>query len=121
MIVKAIYKNEERNYFRDKTTAEKIEDQVKRTYGDIFECDDNIAEERIDGGFVVEATDEEKKQYVDSITTIDEKDQDKPLNLEELSFKELKALAKSKNLKYVGISKKNLIKSINESESGEKE
>lgn len=115
MIVKANYKDKERNYFRD------IETKEERHYGQVFECDDKLAQERIEKGLVVPATDEEIKKYADSIGLIDEKDQDKPLNLEELSFKELQALAKSKNLKCVGISKENLIKSINESESGEKE
>lgn len=74
MIVKANYKDKEYDYFRDKTTAEKIADQVKRHYGDIFECDDELAEERIKKGFVKKATKKEEKEYYDSIDTIDEDD-----------------------------------------------
>lgn len=74
MIVKANYKDKEHDYFRDKTTAEKIADQVKRHYGDIFECDDELAEERIKKGLVKKATKKEEKEYYDSIDTIDEED-----------------------------------------------
>lgn len=75
MIVKAIYKDKEHDYFRDKSTAENIQDQVKRYYGDIFECDDDLAEERIKKGLVKKATKKEEKQYYDSIdTTNDESD-----------------------------------------------
>ena len=63
MIVKAIYKDSEYNYFRDKTTSDKIEEQVKRFYGDIFECDDELAEERIKKGYVKKATVKEEKEY----------------------------------------------------------
>ena len=74
MIVKANYKDKDHDYFRDKTTAEKIADQVKRHYGDIFECDDELAEERIKKGLVKKATKKEEKEYYDSIDTIDEND-----------------------------------------------
>lgn len=74
MIVKANYKDKDYDYFRDKTTAEKIADQVKRHYGDIFECDDQLAEERIKKGLVKKASKKEEKEYYDSIDTIDEDD-----------------------------------------------
>lgn len=74
MIVKANYKDKEYDYFRDKTTAEKIADQVKRHYGDIFECDDELAEERIKKGLVKKATKKEEKEYYDNIDTVDEDD-----------------------------------------------
>lgn len=74
MIVKANYKDKDRDYFRDKTTAEKIADQVKRHYGDIFECDDELAEERIKKGLVKKASKKEEKEYYDSIDTFDEDD-----------------------------------------------
>lgn len=74
MIVKAIYKDKEHNYFRDKTTADNIENQVKRHFGDLFECDDNLAEERIKKGLVKKATKKEEKEYCDNIVTIDEND-----------------------------------------------
>lgn len=63
MIVKAIYKTDSYNYFRDKTTSKEIHNQVKRHYGDIFECDDEIAKERIDAGLVVKASKQEIKKY----------------------------------------------------------
>lgn len=74
MIVKANYKDKDHDYFRDKTTAEKIADQVKRHYGDIFECDNDLAEERIKKGLVKKATKKEEKEYYDSIDTVDEDD-----------------------------------------------
>lgn len=74
MIVKANYKDKDYDYFRDKTTAEKITDQVKRHYGDIFECDDQLAEERIKKGLVKKATKKEEKEYYDNIDTVDEDD-----------------------------------------------
>lgn len=74
MIVKANYKDKDHDYFRDKTTAEKIADQVKRHYGDIFECDDQLAEERIKKGLVKKATKKEEKEYYDNIDTVDEDD-----------------------------------------------
>lgn len=39
--------------FRDKTTAERIEDQVKRKKGEILTCDEEIAKERIDKGLAI--------------------------------------------------------------------
>lgn len=74
MIVKAIYKDKEHDYFRDKTTNENIENQVKRHYGDLFECDDDLAEERIKKGLVKKATKKEEKEYCDNIVTLDESD-----------------------------------------------
>ncbi len=68
MIVKAIYKDNNFNYFRD------LETKQKRFYGDIFECSDELAKERIKKGYVAEATEEEQKAYVDSIDTFDEED-----------------------------------------------
>lgn len=59
MIVKAIYEPN----FGDKTTGSTYENQIKRRKGDIFECDNKLAKERIKKGFVVEATDEEKEAY----------------------------------------------------------
>ncbi|MBE6139301.1 MAG: hypothetical protein E7174_02190 [Firmicutes bacterium] len=63
MIVKAIYKDGNNNYFRDKTTAKEIHNQTKRYYGDIFECDDEIAKERIKNGLVEKATKQEIKKF----------------------------------------------------------
>lgn len=59
MIVKAIYEPD----FGDKTTGSTYENQIKRRKGDIFECDNKLAKERIKKGFVVEATEEEKEAY----------------------------------------------------------
>ena len=59
MIVKAIYEPD----FGDKTTGNTYENQIKRRKGDIFECDNKLAKERIKKGFVVEATEEEKEAY----------------------------------------------------------
>ncbi len=72
MIVKAIYKDKEHDYFRDKTTAEKIENQVKRHYGDLFGCDDELAEERIKKGLVKKARKYEEKEYYANQTTVDD-------------------------------------------------
>lgn len=74
MIVKAIYKDNNFDYFRDKTTSENIENQVKRHYGDIFECSDDLAQERIEKGLVKKVTKKEEKEYYDSIETFDESD-----------------------------------------------
>lgn len=68
MLVKAIFRNKDYDYFRD------IETNEKRVYGDIFECDDQLAEERIKKGLVKKATKKEEKEYYDSIDTIDEDD-----------------------------------------------
>lgn len=59
MIVKAIYKPN----FGDKTTGEIYETQVKRIYGDVFECDDELANERIEKGFVKKASKKEIEEY----------------------------------------------------------
>ena len=66
MIVKAIYKDENNNYFRD------VQTKTKRVYGEIFECDDEIAEQRIEKGLVKKATKKEEKEYYDSIETNDD-------------------------------------------------
>lgn len=59
MIVKAIYKPN----FGDKTTGETYETQVKRIYGDVFECDDELANERIEKGFVKKASKKEAEEF----------------------------------------------------------
>lgn len=59
MIVKAIYKPN----FGDKTTGETYETQVKRNYGDVFECDDELANERIEKGFVKKASKKEVEEF----------------------------------------------------------
>lgn len=99
MVVKVI------NGFGDKTTGDTYESQIKREPGEIFECDDKLAKERIKKGFVIEniCTEDTK---VDDIQS-DNKDK-------ELPYSEYQEIAKSKGLKYVGVSKENLIKSINE-------
>lgn len=73
MLVKACFKNKDYDYFKD------IETNVKRHYGDIFECDDQLAEERIKKGLVKKTTKKEEKEYYDSIDTFDEDDL-KPIN-----------------------------------------
>lgn len=70
MIVKAICKPN----FGDVTTGDTYEQQVKRNYGDIFECDDELAEERIRKGLVKKATKKEEKEYYDNIDTMDGSD-----------------------------------------------
>ena len=65
MIVKAIFKDEKHNYFRD------VQTKTKRVFGEIFECDDEIAEQRIEKGLVKKATKKEEKEYYDSIETND--------------------------------------------------
>lgn len=88
MIVKAIYKDKDFDYFNDKVTG------VQRKYGDIFECDDDLANERIKNKFVKKATKEEEKAYIDSIDTNDDGDVIKPLEecikeeLIDIAFKE---------------------------------
>ena len=68
MIVKAIYKDKHFNYFRD------LETNDKRMFGDIFECDDALAEERIAKGLVKKANKKEEAEYLASLETNDEKD-----------------------------------------------
>lgn len=65
MIVKAIYKDKDFDYFNDKVTEE------QRKYGDIFECNDELAQERIKRKFVKKATKEEEKEYYANQTTVD--------------------------------------------------
>lgn len=71
MIVKAIYKDKDFDYFNDKVTGE------QRKYGDIFECDDELANERIKRKFVKKATKEEEKEYYANQTTVDDDKKDK--------------------------------------------
>ena len=66
MIVKAIFKDEKHDYFRD------VQTKTKRIFGEIFECDDEIAEQRIEKGLVKKATKKEEKEYYDSIDTNDD-------------------------------------------------
>ena len=66
MLVKAIFKNKDFDYFTDK------ENGLERPYGDIFECDDEIAQERIKKKFVKKATKEEEKKYYANQTTVDD-------------------------------------------------
>lgn len=65
MVVKAIFKDEKHDYFRD------VQTKTKRVFGEIFECDDEIAEQRIEKGLVKKATKKEEKEYYDSIETND--------------------------------------------------
>lgn len=75
MIVKAIKK------FGDKTTGETYAEQVKIEEGQIFECDDELAKERIKNKLVKKATKDEEKAYLDSIDTND--DDDIPVSTEQ--------------------------------------
>lgn len=68
MIVKSLKR------FGDITTGATYAEQVKIEEGKIFECDDQLAEERIKKGLVKKATKKEEKEYYDSIDTIDEND-----------------------------------------------
>lgn len=82
MIVKAIFKDEKHDYFRD------VQTKTKRVFGEIFECDDEIAEQRIEKGLVKKATKKEEKEYYDSIETNDNEENngtesnDKPINID---------------------------------------
>lgn len=68
MIVKSLKR------FGDITTGATYAEQVKIEEGKIFECDDQLAEERIKKGLVKKATKKEEKEYYDSIDTVDEDD-----------------------------------------------
>lgn len=68
MLVKAIFKNKDYDYFVDKKNG------IHRVYGDIFMCSDELAEERIKKGLVKKVSKKEEKEYYDSIDTIDEDD-----------------------------------------------
>lgn len=46
--------------FRDKTTAVEPKDQIVREVGEIIECNDVLALERVKGGFVEVVKDEKK-------------------------------------------------------------
>ena len=82
MIVKAIFKDEKHDYFRD------VQTKTKRVFGEIFECDDEKAEQRIEKGLVKKATKKEEKEYYDSIETNDNEENngtesnDKPINID---------------------------------------
>lgn len=58
MIVKAIHKDENFNYFRD------IETDDKRYFGDIFECNDELAQDRINKGLVKKASKKEIEEFL---------------------------------------------------------
>lgn len=68
MIVKALKK------FGDKTTGATYAEQKKIEAGTVFECDDELANERIQNGLVKKASKKEAKEYVDSLETLDESD-----------------------------------------------
>lgn len=73
MIVKAIYKDKNFNYFRD------VETNDKRVFGDIFECDDELAKERIEKGLVKRASKKEEKEYLEQLEKSAESEEQKPV------------------------------------------
>lgn len=73
MIVKAIYKDKNFNYFRD------VETNDKRVYGDVFECDDELAKERIEKGLVKRASKKEEKEYLEQLEKSAESEEQKPV------------------------------------------
>ena len=73
MIVKAIYKDKNFNYFRD------VETNDKRVYGDVFECDDELAKERIEKGLVKRASKKEEKEYLEQLEKSAESEDQKPV------------------------------------------
>ena len=73
MIVKAIYKDKNFNYFRD------VETNGKRVFGDIFECDDELAKERIEKGLVKRASKKEEKEYLEQLEKSAESEEQKPV------------------------------------------
>lgn len=73
MIVKAIYKDKNFNYFRD------VETNDKRVYGDVFECNDALAEERIEKGLVKKASKKEEKEYLEQLEKSAESEEQKPV------------------------------------------
>lgn len=73
MIVKAIYKDKNFNYFRD------VETNDKRVYGDVFECNDVLAEERIEKGLVKRASKKEEKEYLEQLEKSAESEEQKPV------------------------------------------
>lgn len=98
MIVKAIYEPN----FGDKTTGDTYETQIKRRPGDIFECDDELAKERIKGGFVKKATKQEAEEYEQQLAEIkkNEEETQKPVkSLEEYTIEELIEIASNENIK----------------------
>lgn len=79
MIVKALKK------FGDKTTGATYAEQTKILKDHLFECDDELAKERIEKGLVKKATKKEEKTYLESIQpveTIDEEttEEELPVN-----------------------------------------
>lgn len=61
MIVRSLMK------FGDKTTGATYEEQVKIEEGQVFECDKELAEERIKKGLVRKATPNEIKKYKETL------------------------------------------------------
>ena len=110
MIVKAIF----RPNFGDKTTGETYATQVKRHPGDLFECDDKLAKERIKKGLVVKATPEEIKEYKEKqaelkkqqetpdINDKDSENNDEIKTLDECTIEELKEIAIKENIEIIG-------------------
>lgn len=134
MIVKAIYKDKNFNYFRDTETKE------KRVFGSVFECNDELAKQRIEKGLVKEASKKEKEEYLrimmihsekeDSIvesninkkeseTSIQNSDTDKKADqkikkLEDCTIEELKEIAVNENVEVTEeATKEELIEAIN--------
>ena len=61
--------------FRDKTTAKKIEEQTKIVIGQILECDDELAKERIEKGLCeeyIEPIEEVQNMTNQVVETVDE-------------------------------------------------
>ena len=104
MIVKAIYNPN----FGDKTTGETYNEQVKRYPGDVFECEDALAKERIKKGFVVKATKEEIEEYKKQQEQLEKaketpvvnetSEQDAIKSLEDCTIEELVEIAVSENI-----------------------
>ena len=95
MIVKAIYTPN----FGDKTTGKTYEEQIKRYPGDIFECDDELAKERIRKGFVKKATKEEIKEYENTILKQNDIVENESINYEEMTDEQLIQLATEKAIR----------------------
>lgn len=104
MIVKAIYNPN----FGDKTTGETYNEQVKRYPGDVFECEDALAKERIKKGFVVKATKEEIEEYKKQQEQLEKaketpvvnetSEQDTIKSLEDCTIEELIEIATNENI-----------------------
>lgn len=98
MIVKAIYEPN----FGDKTTGDTYETQIKRRPGDIFECDDELAKERIKGGFVKKATKQEIEEYekeLEELKKEKEIENKTTKTLEDCTIEELIQIATDENIK----------------------